>query len=977
MPETLQLSAMISVDWRSWTVEQWGTRLLEHFFGRRPGKDQSDVRVFPACSETLAIIVGEPPSNAAAVRRQFVETVVAASAQAGGLLEHAIQGWSPEAPDNVPPVLAHLYLTCLAASEDTNGAHGEDEFIAPLETLCRGSVGSLENLPLLWRRFAEWLVRGSNRRRYRGLVLPDPAGWRRIGYSYRLAFPCRHDRNELAAVLAEADIDYEGAPVARVVAAVAAQRRRFRRGFQDAFDDFRQSWNTDRANPELVEHRFWTAVRNAVVEAEAGTASAEKNHITVVACEIEDSIAPLIVARQPCTVPPPFLCEAFAFPVGGMAYGISMDEGADSNRFESAARRVLGTASPWLPARLRQGVLLFKDGQAGHFGLVEKDELAAAAVALVRDDLATEFVAVFGNGRTQRVSARLPGWSEIRNFAARPLESAVLERSSLGECALLYESVRYPRIRLNGGVKCDDGYIGLANHLPQVRIEGADAVVITENDVATSLRRSNENVWTLPPRAFAGPSVIVASRAGRVLDQRSIVFLAAPALERPRRPSVPADWFTEGLHGTTTFRDTADTNVAVQDLAKLVRTTALLGPDVGEFTNDLGSAAWLVTVRAGRKQLMRHSAGGIAAVPRHQATDPGVARRWRKLVFNSSADEVSEADRRAIYRVATKQPLPEREMIVPCPDLDYTPKLARELPQVEELVTVLAGRSSTRAGIPIYEWHGYLRMLDGVSSRSSVEWVSRAWEESGLVDLLWHTRWRTMTAFPRPPVLLLYADAGTFHATLSGLVLPGTRDAVLEEARRSGCSGNVVGSVSRFVPPTVRISASAESTICEVAARFEIPIQAVDAGLQQFDDRRNYDAGTPPISGYGIGVAVENWTITGAPPLGAVVRHFARSDRPDVWVVEHGEDRRWSYGRNSARVLACSATRFPVLLEHGPNEIRAAGAFLPLPLARILGAVTDARPGPVNETTYLYSFPTAQLKNEFFLAGQQLHPPAT
>lgn len=968
MPETLRLSPMPSVDWRLWTVEQWGIRLLEHFFGRRPGKDQSDVRVFPACAETLAIIVGEPTSNATVVRDQFVETVVAASVEAGGLLEHAIQGWSPEAPDNIPPVLAHLYLTCLAASEDTNGAHGEDEFIAPLETLCRGNVGSLENLPLLWKRFSEWLVRGSNRRRYRGLVLPDPAGWRRIGYSYRLAFPCRHDRNELAAVLTEAGLDYEGAPVARVVTVVADQRRRFRRGFQDAFDDFRVSWNADRTNSELVEHRFWTAVRNAVVEAEAGTASTEKNPITVVACEIEDSIAPLMVARQPCIVPPQFLCEAFAFPVGGFGYGISLDEGDDTNRFESAARRVLGAATPWLPARLRQGILMFKDGQAGHFDLAERDELAAAAVALVRDDLAAEFVAHFGNARTRRVYARLPGWSEIRNFAARPLDSTVLEQSLLRECAMLYESVRYPRIRMAGGVRCDDGYLGLANHLPHVRIGGADTVLIVQNDAAVSLRRSSEGVWILPAREFTGPGVIVASREDRVLDQCSIVFLAAPALERPRRPAVPADWFTEGLRGTTTFRDFADGDLALQDLAEIVQTTAFLGPDVGEFTSDLGSAAWLVTVSAGKKQLRRNSAGGIAAIPHHQATDAGIARRWRKLVFNSPADAVSEAERRSIYRVATKLPLPAREMTVSCPDLEYTPKVAREAPQVEELVTVLAGRSSMRAGVPVYEWHAYLRMLDGVTSRSSIEWVSRAWEESGLVDLLWHTRWRTVTAFPRPPHLSLYADAGICRATLSGLVLRGTRDALLEEARRRGCSVNVLGSVSRFVPATLRISAPSELTIREFATRFEIPIQALDANLRQFDDQRNFDVGAPPISGYGVGVSVDNWTISAAPPPDVVVRHFARNDRPDVWVVEHGDERRWSYGKNSARLIACSAAHLPALFEHGENEFRASGAFLPLPLVRILSSVAEARPGPTDETNYLYSFPTARLKNEFLAA---------
>ncbi|HTL67248.1 MAG TPA: hypothetical protein VL200_06280 [Lacunisphaera sp.] len=958
--------------WQSWGVEEWGERLLEHFFARRPGGSQADVSSLPACGEELARVAGNPPANAVQVRGRFVAAVIEASVPAGGLLEHALQGWSPLEPEKRPPVLAHLYVTCLAASENAvDGNHGKDEFIGPLGILCSGHVGSLENLPKLWERLREWLNAGRNPRHYRGLSLPDPAAWRRVGYSVRIAFPCRHDRNELATVLGVAGLSDGDPPVARVITAVAAERRRFRRTFIEAFDDFRALWEAaGRNDPNLLEHRFWLAARSVSGDSDMGGGSGTRmGAVAVIGYEFDDALIPLLVSTGPRLIQAPFASVALEFQIGEYTHGIVFDADASSGRFEEASRRALGGTSPaWAPAGVRQGLVLFMEGRMGYMESAERDQLAAATVALVRDDLAKEFRTRFGHTRTKQKPARVPGWQEFRDFAVTTLPASALEQSPLARCGILYETFERPRIRISKGIRCDDGYLGIPEHLPEIAIDAVDAVTFQFGEAATvDLVRSNGTKWTFPVQGLTASGVLVASLNGRIVDQRAITFHREPASEQPRRPTQPADWFTEGVRGTTIFSELSGAGPG-RDLASWLRTTAYLGANVGQFTSDGNDAVWLVRRSGAQKVVTRTANHADGGVPSYQAKDAGLARKWRKWVFNSDPFDQNTFQARRMIRSVANGDLPAQDLTIQPPDLNYSPIVQREAAEVDEVIAVLSGRCSTRTGIPDYEWYSYLRLLNAGDAISTLEPIVRAWTEACLLDHLWHSRWRRPVVFARKPSFVVFEEAGSFHATLTGLTLRSTRKAVEDEARRRGVACANIGSLSRYVPSTVRISADSSRTLQDLATAVRIPTEFLEADLDRLAAVRNLDIGSAPITGYGVGSPISDWAVGRAAPAGVSVHRYTRNDRPDIWVAERGEERLWSYSFNNARLAACRLAGVAPLAARGSNEFDAAVAYLPLPFARILGVIASARSGPKDSLAYAYSSPTATLRAELLAA---------
>lgn len=252
--------------WRTWTAQTWNERLLAHFF-RSKEQLASPVVVLLVTAEELARATGDASAVADEARHAFVEAVCANIRRSGSLLEEASNypEWPfPPGCESVPQFVAHLLFTCIAASESSEDLGDEGSFVSRLRDLSgdRLPEHSLQLLPRLWWNLSEWLK--ENEGRFRPLVLPDPGGLTRIGYTVKLAFPDRRDQRQLSELLDRAGLAGHEPPVGRVLALVASERNRFRKSFLVAFDEFRRLFDASAGRVQrLAHHRFWAAVREA------------------------------------------------------------------------------------------------------------------------------------------------------------------------------------------------------------------------------------------------------------------------------------------------------------------------------------------------------------------------------------------------------------------------------------------------------------------------------------------------------------------------------------------------------------------------------------------------------------------------------------------------------------------------------------------------------------------------------------------
>src|SRR5262249_5961695 len=112
---------------------------------------------------------------------------------------------------------------------------------------------------------ATWL--DEHQDRYRRLVLPDPGGWTRIGYTVRLAFPSRRDQRVLRDRLNDAGLMMEEPPVGLVLAAVSGARATgFSERFRGEIDSFRDKRSAGVPLSELFSSPFWSAVCASTAE---------------------------------------------------------------------------------------------------------------------------------------------------------------------------------------------------------------------------------------------------------------------------------------------------------------------------------------------------------------------------------------------------------------------------------------------------------------------------------------------------------------------------------------------------------------------------------------------------------------------------------------------------------------------------------------------------------------------------------------
>ena len=922
--------------------------------------------------EELARVAGAPVSLAGEVRDALVQCVRQYIRRHKNLIEDATDyQWWPRPPpaEEVPRFVAHLIVTCLAAAESNEEFANENSFIVRLRELTGDQLpdASLADLPRLWSNLAEWLVTDANRRLCRPLTLPDPGGFTRIGYSVKLTFPDRRDQAELSRLLDERGLGGIEPPVVSVLRLISENRGRFRRSLLEAYQSFRHAREATPRSPSLREHRFWVAVREAAFRGRGGRDAEESGMRVQLLAEPQDErVALFIVADRPIVDHP----QVMALEMNGVRYNewthlvvLRSATSSDEPHHEAVNALLRGSLRlPRLSTLVDQGLLPLVEGSHGMLEVAAGDAIEASETVLVRDELANDLAKVMHVEATRLRPSAYGGWNQANKIDLRRLPSDILERTSLAKCWQLHEVPSSVPVRLVGGVATEDGWLGYREVLPRVSAVGGVSTSLESDDAGVEpLERVGDGEWRLPQRDLRGAfEVVVDTGVGE--SRRAVHFYANAAGDRFKRPGDPASRLVEG------FNDSAPLDVDVWlaersgelDAEPLCEDVAYLGSVVGEFFDGPARAA-LRIVRFGGALWGSPVQTHLSMPPASQVADPGLRRRWWKLLTRARpAVAEFETARRALGRKFSHLPVVERSSVAPTAEIPLPP---HPDPRVERLVSILAARASARAGVHWGEWRELVSGVLGVPPEQTRA-VMRAWEEAGCIDVASFARWRSLAIFARYPMLVAVRSGDSVRATLMGLSHETMCADVVRAAERHGVVVEERRSVSCYVPHTLTLRASGAEALHEVGRAAGTAVRwltfdllraiAEPRGLRQ-----------PPPVGYDQSETWSHWSLErDTVSLGLNVTKWSRPDRPSYWRVTTSAFDVWSYHPNHARLWACSAIAESPFESIGDRELRVRHAFLPLPLARIVSALGAALPGPDGgpDGAYRYLFVSHTLR---------------
>lgn len=964
--------------WRNWQLARWNERLLDHFFRKRDDAD-SPIVVLLATPDELARATGDPGAAPPDVRNAFVSAVLTAIRRSRSLLEDAsdYQLWpAPPLDDTIPRFVSHLVFTCIAASESTEDLADEESFVLRLRELTEDQLpeNSLQFLPRLWENLRAWLSSGTNPTRYRRLILPNPGGLTRIGYTVKLAFPDRRDQRQLSELLDVAGLRGHEPPVGKVVSLVSSSRARFRRSFLAAFDEFRKLFEAaaTRSSPRLAEHRFWAAVRDAALRGRGADDVPDLQVRVQLLCEEQDDRLTVFVVADEMLPEAGSVVRAVELPVpyGQWRYALLIgdDTTIDATSLASVARSLLARRLriPRISALIEQGVLPLVEGQHGLLELASQNSLELATVVLARRELADDVVALFGRSTSSVGPSTYEGWLQIRDVRLRTLPSEQLESTALRRCWMFHESIAPTSIRLVGGVCADDGWLGFREVLPQIVVPEKVVVSIEGEDGTHQLVSTGDRTWKLPDRDLAGDFSILAIGEG-ITDRRSIRFYTTPATEQYRSPPDRDAWIVEGLGGTATLSTDSrfEPSSRQPDAGALVERVVYLGPVVGQFVSDPEAAAWRVTRFAGRTLAARCRQDLAAVPPTARAASASARSKWRKLLLHSAPDPSDpgfEGVRRSV-RVQVLADLPRIE-VLDCGAAFENRTFPKPLPEVLRLTTVLAGRASARAGLSWRDWSALVQRFLGVDAER-VDVVTRAWADSAIIDLASYARWRHRSVFARPPTLVAYRVGSEIGATLVGLTLPTTREAIVRAAERAGLPIEERFSVSELVPASVTLRFPSVEQMMVLSRETAVSPLWLDIAFEDYGQACRHEGFNPPPSNYETRRRWPTWSLRSDVSATVTLDQCMRSDRPDYWIVDANGRSVWSYELNVARSWAATLAGEAPIRAVGETEIEAQHAYLPVPLARVVTVLGAALPGPDADSAwaYRYFFSSRQLRD--------------
>jgi hypothetical protein len=976
--------------WREWDLEDWNTRLLQHFFEISSQDGGFPIITLLVTKEELAKATGERGCDPQEVQKQFVSTVLQSLPPEMMLLDHACTfPFNPDFALPVPPYVAHLIFTCLAASESSDELGNEGSYRKRLNELAHGKCpdNKLELIKHLWERLQRWLVHPANTTTYRPLVLPDPGPHTRIGYTEGLAFPGRLDQRDLTEVLKNADMIGTIPPPGKVIMVVSRNIATFRNKFREAFEDFRYIYhNATGSNVQelLVNHRFWSAVVESCLRGRTSENVDEQTDKFELIASFQDESVGLYLLSQSATqkAPDGFDLEVLAEPTG--PWVAALVGGANRSSNEAIAALFTGRLKM---LRLRhiisQGFLPFASTDAGQYSLARSStSIAMASHALVRDELVGPVKSSFG-GNIVDCAAPVPGWRVIEGLRISTLGDD--DATALRDVWLLQRQLAPRKIFLSRGIRSDDGWLGFADALPQVTAEDATSVFANYNGTRLALNRSACGLWIFPPNDYQGQVHILAFKDETLIAQMLVKFIPSPASEDYKTPRNQHAFYTEGQRGAVPLRLAAylsETDVHA-DMGTLTGRILLLGRNQGEFVASERDAAWKVIRGGGGKNYISLPdslhAGKIAEA---KADVQGLRRKWRTFIQQSSpiGDRAELSARltaaRSQLRLADDLPL-ENYPVHSAPSV-YAKTTFLPAKQTVLLAHALAGRGAAKRGIAFADWKALVCAFTGLPEKTrayekcAVEALTRCWQEAGIIDVVTSASWSGRIIFPIKPTLAIIKNGPVFQATLSGLCLDSTVRRATEKAKDLQIVAEDKRSACCFVPALSLFSSLEFDKITALSLSLGVPIRWVLVA-DDVPGAAHVEATNPPPCNYDTSFRFRNWSLNGREHPTVAMTFYKRDDRPAFWGVENPDTPRWSYSKNAARIHACRVAGQAPFKLRGDHEIVVEHAYLPLPFARYSAFAGPILPGPDSLLEggegHVYAFGTRQFRDQVFASA--------
>ncbi len=950
------------MNWKTWKLRNWNAKLFEHFFACTDLDSPPVVNLLVTADE-LVRVTGDREARPDDVRNSFVDAIRIAIRHSGSLLEDAsnYEGW-PSLPrlQAIPPFVAHLIFTCLAASESSEELADEQSYIARLRELSGDQLpeGSLHILPKLWVHLSQWLERSLIS--YRRLRLPEPGSFTRIGYSTKLAFPDRRDQRILSELLDGVGVTGRDLPPGPIVSLVCENRQRFRPDFRSAFDDFRQELEKLGVRGQLLsQHRFWAAVKDASARGRGRERSAHEPtaRVSMLAEENDGELFPFLVSD--CEVEnDAFTCHELDQGYSDWRFVLTRPgESLDPPGMQSAVDDMLASESQSpLCAYIRQGLLPFFAAEHGLLELATRADLEACEHVLALEPLVADLKRLFGVNATASPS-RHSGWVQVLGLRIRELERGELETTSLKRVWMLHRSFNVCPIRLKRGIRMDGGWLGVAGFLPVISAPHALTVRLERSDSDPLELAQHDGHWVLPAEDHSGDVQLVCSYPSQEQRRLRITFFSAALNENYKRCSDPSIWIIEALCGTDTLADPCWYGERGDeiDYAYLVNQTICLGDDVGEFLpSDTPNAPWQITKFGGRWIGSRGKGHADAPTAKVQVSCANSRRRWRRLIIDSKSPAADQRFLRAQSHVKRSAPthilLPKIEATETAPSLDEL-RLATPSPNVNRAVQIFASLANLRAGTDLHHWSGILSELMGVKE-GLLRHVCRAWVEAGLVDIVSSSRWRTRKALARRPALIGFLAGDYVGASVTGLLLPSTLHFIESQAEKGGGLVERKASASEFVPDSLSIRLGSKDLLFEIGRACNLPVEFLDLRGVNAAPRHNGTANHP--TGYELLRSYIGRSLNGESLAPALMQRYVRKDRPDYWVVSSETNSVWSYELNIARLWASVFCQRAPLIGQGDSIIEAVHAYLPLPLARLASVLGKGLAGPSRSGAYQY-----------------------
>jgi hypothetical protein len=926
--------------WRNWNRFDWSEALLKHYFGASGTTDP--VRALVVVGEELVRVVGDPEAQSLEVESLLVERVLRGVGD-NNFWFHA----KTAAGSSKPHYLGHLITACLAATDLDDG--DENSYIARLADITGSARGdlNLEVMAELWRLLSGWL--GAHSDAYRPLILPDPGGWTRIGYTVKLAFPSRRDQVALARVLSSCNLTVEDPPVGLVIDAVLAARRgAFSERFRSEFDAFRRNRDAAVASSLLRESPFWLAVR-ATADASVSEHSGAV-HWALLALDDGFDLDLRVVSDGQVTGGPMETVE-LEEQIGRWTHEVKGDSSTD----DPVAVVLDGACSLLGISQLVKGGLipLVEELHGNLESSGQREVLPDAHSALVSDPLLPEVTSRFGSRRSRPRACGVEGWSFVEGLALRVAGSRELRSTPLKDCWILHESPSPTRIRTVGGVRVGSAWLGNPHLLPAFRAESAISMTARTGGVIIPLRRHGTDAWELPSEGFEGQLEVFAESSDQTL-RTHMEFVRSPSSESFRVPGSPASWIYEDQARSRSFAHRwSEDSTGIMEIAHAER-TVYLGRDIGDFLDGPDGAAWAV-VEFGSARIIRPLMSVAESMPRGQVLDPGARRRWRKKLrvdqATSCEPEVASTLRHIISNTSQQKDLPivtggADGRPVPAPNL-------RPHPRLDDVVTATVAISNRQVGLDRRRFTALLcETLAVEPSASSL--IVRAWQEAGLLDELVNVRWSGRKLLAVPPHFKVFRVTSGIRATLCGLSLAVTSTELASIAVGMGMTAASVEPSSPFVPKTTIVQADSLDQIAQLAAQRRLPLHFIPAAPLLSHDGRDLN-GDPPRIGY---------RTEPAEAIGETVKVARRWQRgaPSFWTIHTSEVTTWTHFFEAARFWARLLAGTLESDLRGPFDFTLGTTRMPLAAARWLSVIGGPRSGPTGPEPgdpYVYSAPTA------------------